>query len=152
MSPIGRTGFCKIPPPPPPFGYALTQGVNRCIATRYGSFDFKVWRWGTPFSLALTMKVNTDLPPKLISWVVDHTLLLHLVWSWSNQNYLKNKGGGGVFIVMVWSNPDLGHLVWWLLKPWYSYMQTMMILRRKTKSSISVKNSVFSLLRQQMTS
>jgi hypothetical protein len=28
---------------------------------------------------------------------------------------------------------DPYHLVWWLLTPWYSYMQMMMFLKRKTK-------------------
>jgi hypothetical protein len=40
---------------------------------------------------------------------------------------------------VLWIGPiltltfDPYHLVWWLLITWYSYMQTMMFLRRKTK-------------------
>jgi hypothetical protein len=41
-----------------------------------------------------------------------------------------------VFVsIMTWPNFDLDpyHLVWLLLTPWYSYMLTMMFLKRKTK-------------------
>jgi hypothetical protein len=68
--------------------------------------------------------------------VAEHALLSHQVWSWSDQEYLKNK----VFVsFMTWLNFDLDlwpwpfYLVWWLLNPWYLYMLTMMILRWKTK-------------------
>jgi hypothetical protein len=100
----------------PAFGYALTQGVNKCIlfcflkwfhviassndviasyfnwsgkcsswtfiwgTTRYGSFDFKISPWGTPFlTLALTTKVVVDRPSKLNRLVADHMLLSHQV-------------------------------------------------------------------------
>jgi hypothetical protein len=78
------------------------------------------------------MKVISDQPSKLISWVADYVLLSHQVWSWSNKKYSKNK----VFVsIMTWPNFDFDpyNLLWYLLIPWYSYMQTIMFLRRKTK-------------------
>jgi hypothetical protein len=52
--------------------------------TQYGFVDFKIWPWGTPFSIqAFTMKFKIDWLIKLISYVADHVLLSHEVWSWS---------------------------------------------------------------------
>jgi hypothetical protein len=64
----------------------------------------------TPFStLALTMKVMVDQPSKLISWVPDHVLLSHQVWSWSNHKYSKNK----VFVSFkIWPNFNLDLWPW----------------------------------------
>jgi hypothetical protein len=80
------------------------------------------------------MKDIRNWPSKLISWVPDYVLLSHQVWSSSNQNYLKNK----VFVSIIpspnfelWPWPY--YFVWWLLTHWYSYMQTIMFLRQKTK-------------------
>jgi hypothetical protein len=49
------------------------------------------------------MKVISDRPSKLISWVADYVLLSHQFWSWSNQNYSKNKG----FFLVLWLGPIL---------------------------------------------
>jgi hypothetical protein len=104
--------------------------------TRYSSSDLKIWPWGTPFlTPALTLKVISDRPSKLISWVADYVPLSHQVWSWSNKKYLKNKA----FIsIMTLANLDL-----WPWPLWFGMMvtntlillimQTMMFLRRKTK-------------------
>jgi hypothetical protein len=88
--------------------------------TQYGSFDFKNWPAVHILTSALTctMKGTADRPKNLISWVVDHMLLAHQVWSWSNQKYLKNK----VFVIIsVYPNFDLdpGQLVSWLPSPWH---------------------------------
>jgi hypothetical protein len=43
---------------------------------------FKILPRGTQFSTsALTMKVTTDRPQRLISYLVDHMLLAHQDWS-----------------------------------------------------------------------
>jgi hypothetical protein len=89
--------------------------------TQYSSFDLKISPWGTPYlTLALTMKVISDRPAKLISWVRDYVLLSHQVWSWSNKNTRKIR-----FLSVLWLGPiltlpfdlDSNHLVWWLLTP-----------------------------------
>jgi hypothetical protein len=43
-------------------------------------------------SAARPMKVKTDQPQKLITWVAGHLLLSYQVWSWSDKSYSKNKG------------------------------------------------------------
>jgi hypothetical protein len=69
----------------------------------------KIWPLGTLFlTQALTMKVISGRPSKLISWVADCVLLSHQVWSWSNKKYSINKA----FIsIMTWPsfNLDLHH-------------------------------------------
>jgi hypothetical protein len=71
--------------------------------TLYSSFDLKIWPWGTSFfTLPLTMKVISDRPSELISWVADYMLLSHHVWSWSNQNYSKNQ-----VLSVLWLGPIL---------------------------------------------
>jgi hypothetical protein len=78
--------------------------------TRYSSFDLKIWPCGTPFlTLALTMKVMSDWPSKLFSWVADYMLYSHQVRSSFDQNYSKNK----VFVsIMIWPNFDLDLWPW----------------------------------------
>jgi hypothetical protein len=72
---------------------------------RHNPIDLKIWPWDTPFlTLALIMMVMSDRPSNLIIWVADCVLFSHQIWSWSNQNYLKNN----VFVsIMTWPNFDL---------------------------------------------
>jgi hypothetical protein len=72
------------------------------------SFNMKIWPQGTQFfTSALTMKVTADRLPKIISWMVDHVLLAHQVWSSSNHEYLSLS----IFSLIL--SFDLGPLQGW---------------------------------------
>jgi hypothetical protein len=98
----------------------LSYEVVHDMVPSISKFDFGIHNFHS--ISALTMKVSADRHPKLSSYVVHHMLLVHQVWSWSNQEYSKTRFLLSLIfgqILIFTFNLDPGHLVWWLLSPWY---------------------------------
>jgi hypothetical protein len=74
----------------------------------------------TIFTLGLTIKVKADWSPNLISWVADHMLLSHQIWSWSDVEVDLIKGTKKLRVSLT---PCLDHkmtltLEWWPSVTW----------------------------------